>query len=315
VEPSPERGYRMRARLHVRGGRIGFFREGTHELCDPAGTGQLLDATAEALGGVARELALAGAGPVVSIELGENVSGAERALHLELRPAGGPPPAVYAGLARVAGVTGVTCQAPPADVVSLGGRPWVSDAIETVVGRPPGSLGGPRLVRRAQAFFQANRFLLPTLVSRVVGCVREGRVTDLYAGVGVFAVSLAALGWTSVTAVEGDRTTGADLAENARPFAGLHVARAPVEAFLAKRRGDGEETLLVDPPRTGLSREAMVGVIARAARRVVYVSCDVATLARDVRRLVDAGYTLAHAEAFDLFPTTAHVETLVVLDR
>ena len=315
VEPSPERGYRMRARLHVREGLIGFFREGTHELCDPGGTGQLLDATVEALGGVARELAAVGAGPVLSIELGENVSGDERALHLDLKPAGGPPPAVYAGLARVAGVTGVTGQAPPADVVSLGGRPWVGDAVETLVGRPPGSLGGPRLLRRAQAFFQANRFLLPTLVSRVVGRVGEGRVTDLYAGVGVFAVSLAALGWPAVTAVEGDRTTGADLVENARPFPGLHVVRAPVESFLGNGGAGPDETLLVDPPRTGMSREAMAGVIARGARRVVYVSCDVATLARDVRRLVDAGYTLAHAEAFDLFPTTAHVETLVVLER
>jgi 23S rRNA (uracil1939-C5)-methyltransferase len=313
VEPSPERGYRMRARLHVRGGRLGFFREGTHELCDPAGTGQLLDATNESLGGVARELSEAGAGPVVSIELGENLAGDERALHLELKPGGGPPPALYAGLARVGGVTGVTCQAPPADLVSLGGRPWVGDAVETLVGRPAGSFGGARLARRAQAFFQANRFLLPTLVSRVVARVGEGAVTDLYAGVGVFAVSLAALGRTPVTAVEGDRVTGADLAANAKPFPGLRVVRSPVEAFLGAGGGGGDETLIVDPPRTGMSRDAMAGVVARGARRVVYVSCDVATLARDVRRLVDAGYELAHVEAFDLFPSTAHVETLAVL--
>ena len=138
-------------------------------------------------------------------------------------------------------------------------------------------------------------------------------MTDLYAGVGVFAVSLAALGRTRVTAVEGDRVTGADLAANAKPFPGLRVVRSPVEAFLGAGGGGGDETLIVDPPRTGMSRDAMAAVVARGARRVVYVSCDVATLARDVRRLVDAGYELAHVEAFDLFPSTAHVETLAVL--
>ena len=56
-------------------------------------------------------------------------------------------------------------------------------------------------------------------------------------------------------------------------------------------------------------------IVAASARRVVYVSCDVATLARDVRRFVDAGYRLSHLEAFDLFPNTAHVESVAVLDR
>jgi 23S rRNA (uracil1939-C5)-methyltransferase len=59
----------------------------------------------------------------------------------------------------------------------------------------------------------------------------------------------------------------------------------------------------------------MMGVIARRSRRVVYVSCDIATLARDVRSLVDHGYRLEHVEAVDLFPNTAHVETLAVLTK
>jgi 23S rRNA (uracil1939-C5)-methyltransferase len=57
----------------------------------------------------------------------------------------------------------------------------------------------------------------------------------------------------------------------------------------------------------------MSGIISLKVPRIVYVSCDLATVARDVKRLVDAGYTLDHIEAFDLFPNTAHVETLVVL--
>jgi 23S rRNA (uracil1939-C5)-methyltransferase len=73
--------------------------------------------------------------------------------------------------------------------------------------------------------------------------------------------------------------------------------------------------LIVDPPRTGMSREALDGVVEIRAPRIVYVSSDVATLARDARRLVDGGYAIAQVTAFDLFPNTPHVETVVVFER
>ena len=86
---------------------------------------------------------------------------------------------------------------------------------------------------------------------------------------------------------------------------------------LKKKVGDGPlaETVIVDPPRTGMSREALDVTLRLKARRFIYVSCDVATLARDARRIVDAGYTIARADAFDLFPNTPHVETVVVFER
>lgn len=317
IEPSPEIGYRMRARLHVRGARVGFVREGTHELCDAAATGQLLPATGAVLSRVAETLAELRTQAVGAIDLTENLSADERVVHLELRPEAGVSPAIFSGLARVSGVTGVTCVAPPGqDLLVLGGRPQVGDSLAAIAGPHVQAPATARLSRRATSFFQANRYLLGTLVSRVAAWVGDGPIVDLYAGVGLFAVALAALGHSHVTAVEGDRSSAADLAENARPFAGrLWVERQAVETFLAAGAGDSAETLLVDPPRTGMSRAAMAGVVARGARRVVYVSCDVATLARDVRRLVEAGYSLAHVEAFDLFPNTPHVESLVVLDR
>jgi 23S rRNA (uracil1939-C5)-methyltransferase len=71
--------------------------------------------------------------------------------------------------------------------------------------------------------------------------------------------------------------------------------------------------MIVDPPRTGLSPEARAGLAAVKPARLVYVSCDAATLARDLRALLGAGYALSHVEAFDLFPNTAHVEVLAVL--
>ncbi|HEX2311886.1 MAG TPA: hypothetical protein VHH91_14335, partial [Vicinamibacterales bacterium] len=85
--------------------------------------------------------------------------------------------------------------------------------------------------------------------------------------------------------------------------------------FLVRSPKAGAATMLVDPPRTGMSKAAAQMVVAAGAPRVVYVSCDVATLARDVRRFVDTGYRLIHIEAFDLFPNTAHVEAVVVLER
>jgi 23S rRNA (uracil1939-C5)-methyltransferase len=69
-------------------------------------------------------------------------------------------------------------------------------------------------------------------------------------------------------------------------------------------------SIIVDPPRTGLSKEAMAGIVKMRAARVAYVSCDIATLARDARVMLDSGYTIASMRAFDLFPNTAHVETV-----
>jgi 23S rRNA (uracil1939-C5)-methyltransferase len=144
----------------------------------------------------------------------------------------------------------------------------------------------------------------------------DGPVVDLYAGVGLFAVTLAALGRRDVTAIENDPVSARDLLENAQPFGdAIRVERTPVEAFLAQRDTRRPATLIVDPPRTGMSRAAMTGILASDARRIVYVSCDVATLARDTRRLLDAGYTLASIEAVDMFPNTAHVEGVAVFDR
>jgi 23S rRNA (uracil1939-C5)-methyltransferase len=136
-------------------------------------------------------------------------------------------------------------------------------------------------------------------------------VVDLYAGVGLFAVCAAAAGWEGVTAVEGDPVSAADLEVNASPYAAcLTVLHEPVERTLGRGRIPPDPTLIVDPPRTGISKDALDGVVATRARRIVYVSCDVATLARDAKRFLEAGYVLGTVEAFDLFPNTAHVEVL-----
>src|SRR6185503_11267579 len=120
----------------------------------------------------------------------------------------------------------------------------------------------------------------------------------------------------SVVAVEGDRTSGGDLSANAEPWAEqLLVVRQPVEEATSRRPGETPDSVVLDPPRTGASKEAIDGLIRWRAPRLVYVSCDPPTLARDAARLVAAGYRLASLDAFDLFPNTAHVEAVGVFTR
>jgi len=118
-----------------------------------------------------------------------------------------------------------------------------------------------------------------------------------------------------VTAVEGDRVAAADLAANAATNRAVDAVHQSVEAYLDSERDRPAPTIIVDPPRTGLSREALDGICRHGASRIVYVSCDVATLARDARRIVDSGYALVQLDAFDLFPNTPHVETVSVFQQ
>lgn len=311
VAASPETGYRMRARLHAAGGRAGFYREGTHTLCDPRSTGQL---TSDAVDAVERAIARVeqSGARVTSVEIAENIPGDQRGLFVETDGRGSsarsaPAEIVEAGWAigcTVAGANGVRTSA---------GELRVVDSLSLLTGgrAAPGDLG-----RHPESFFQANRYLVPALVESVLDAVAEaGAVLDLYAGVGLFAVSLAACGRGPVVAVEGDRTSGADLQANAGPFGGaIALFLASVESYLGTVRA-APQTLIVDPPRTGMSGEALGRIAALAAPRIVYVSCDPATMARDARRLVDAGYALTSLQAFDLFPNTPHVESVGVFDR
>jgi 23S rRNA (uracil1939-C5)-methyltransferase len=285
VVGSPEHGYRMRARLHAADGRLGFFREGTHQLCNPAQTGQLLPQTLAWIGRFERFIADRQLAGLAAVEITENVAGDERACHLELAP--GADPAPFDSFATESTVTDTL-------------RVRQDDAGTTV-----------RLRRHARSFFQGNRFLLEPIVRHVVALVTERPVVDLYAGVGLFGLSLAAAGMRDVTLVEGESSSSADLEHNAAAFGGIvHVERSSVEAFLG--RAPCAATVIVDPPRTGLSRDATAGIVRIRPGRIVYVSCDIATLARDTRAFIDAGYSLEGLTGFDLFPNTAHVESVAV---
>lgn len=328
---SPEEGYRMRARLHAQRGRIGFFREGSHDICDAGATRQLLPATLDWISSATTtldEIARQRNRPepaIAALEVAENVDGSDRAVHLELYAGVDPRP--FRALAS--GLVGLSAQAADArEPMVLGGRAAIVDHLEF-------SRGRLTLQRDVRAFFQGNRFLLKPLVERVVALAGDGPIVDLYAGVGLFGLSFAASGASEVTLVEGDPISGADLARNAQPFEPrVMVRRQSVEMFLAGRQrvrrspnarssssssagpsGEGDRVFIVDPPRSGMTREALSGIISHRPSRVVYVSCDVATLARDARTLVDAGWELQEVTGIDLFPNSGHVESIAVFLR
>ena len=311
VASSPTDGYRMRARLHVRHGDVGFFREGTHELCDARATGQLLPAALDAVEGLVATVSRAESAVSGVVELAENVEATERVAHLDLSPKSSVR-ALPSG-ALSAGLTGITVSREGAvQPTLLAGSQYVVDRV-----RVDGV--EVRFQRHGLAFFQGNRFLLERLAAHVIAHVpARSRVVDLYAGTGLFAISAAVVRDADVTAVEGDPLSAIDLHENSRAANGrVTVMRESVEAFARRRLHASQpvDLLIVDPPRTGMSREGMTGAIDLRARTVVYVSCDVATFARDARRLVDAGYVLRTLDAFDLFPNTPHVESVAVFDR
>lgn len=312
VAASPERGYRLRANFHLAGGRAVFYRGGTHQPCDPAATGQVSDGTMASVDAVVQAIGSRLAA-CASLAVAENIAGSQRVAHLE--PKDGARLDDLAGrLEMPSGVIGVTTSS-RGRFVTIGGSPTVTDTADDLFSgdSPVGTL--PAWTRRASSFFQGNRFLTGALVRRVLALAEGDLCADLYAGVGLFAVALAARG-AQVVAVEGDRSSGADLVANAGPFRErLRVVRAPVEQVAADRPDPPPDLVIVDPPRTGVSAEALQGILAWQAARIVYVSCDPATLARDGARLGDAGYALRSIEAFDLFPNTPHIESVAAFDR
>ncbi|HIE38841.1 MAG TPA: class I SAM-dependent RNA methyltransferase, partial [Anaerolineae bacterium] len=146
----------------------------------------------------------------------------------------------------------------------------------------------------APSFFQVNTSQAAQLVRLAMEALElDGGevVLDGYCGVGLFAVPLAERAGL-VIGVEALHPAVEDLLENTAGMENVEVVEGPVEAVLANLENP-LDAVLVDPPRPGLTREALDGLVAASPRRIVYVSCDPATLARDGRRLVEAGYRLA----------------------
>ena len=163
------------------------------------------------------------------------------------------------------------------------------------------------------AFFQVNRWLVDGLVDRVTAGRRGGLAWDLFAGVGLFARRLAE-SFEQVAAVESAPMAVGALAHNLEGTAGTCV-KAETLAFLKAHKTTRPELIVVDPPRVGLGAETTSLLAEIGAADIVYVSCDPATLARDLSALIGAGYELRSVTLADLFPQTFHLESVVELRR
>lgn len=282
IRSAAEFGYRNRAQVKLERStssagpelRIGFNRAGSHSVCDVESCPILLPELDRALG-ILREA------------LKQTASPGSRIVEFELA-AGDNAVAVQPQVEHL----------PRAEIASevLGARYTFSPGV----------------------FFQVNPFLVEQLVREAIGDQAGALAIDLYAGVGLFTIQLARR-FERVIGVEVDQRAAAFARRNiaANNLGNVEFRNAPVEASLAglvkNTGGDvAVDLLLLDPPRTGAA-VAIAHIVQLRPARIVYVSCDPPTLARDVRLLVDGGYSLERVTAFDMFPQTYHVETVAWL--
>lgn len=177
----------------------------------------------------------------------------------------------------------------------------------------------------ADSFFQTNRFLTDELVKIVTKGQSGQTALDLYAGVGLFSTALGDI--RHIVSVESSQTSSADLSYNLASNG--EAVQATTEQYLSgsaktRRTGKGEiiphisfrpDLAVVDPPRSGLGERVARMLVTLGAPRVVYVSCDPVTLARDLAILRTGGYRIEQLHLVDLFPQTYHIESVVHLAR
>ena len=320
---SPEvYGYRNRARLAVvtpkgKTASLAYHEEGSHRLVPIAACPLLAPRLNEAIAHLNRALAGSGALAAVlqEVRLALSVTTGELMIQYEAerctrRQAEGWFERVRTGLAGLKGQVLIAGR-------GLQQRRWVDG--ETALTE---RVAGLRLRCSDRSFVQANWRLNETLVETVTDWTLTGqdraplRVLELYAGIGNFGLSLAR-GGALVTLVEANPAALADARYNARVN---HVGRCrfrqgPAEAILDASMPDEYDLVLMDPPRTGLSKEALAGLLRLRPHRLVYLSCDPPTLARDLRAMREAGYRMMRVQGFDMFPQTMHIETLVELTQ
>jgi 23S rRNA (uracil1939-C5)-methyltransferase len=191
------------------------------------------------------------------------------------------------------------------EVVIMMGNPYL---VEQVAGRDYRVSAG--------SFFQVNTAGAEALVALVRDYLTprgDETLVDLYCGVGLFGLSLAGQ-VRRVIGVESDSSAAADLRHNAQGLAHVELVEEAAEKALS-RIGGPVELVVLDPPRAGTGAQVIGEIAQLSPRRIVYVSCDPATLARDAGHLVEAGYRLEEVQPVDLFPQTYHVESVALFVR
>ena len=279
-------GYRYRGQFKTDGEAIGFFAERSRRLVPVSRCPLMVDAINRALPSLRGLGKTAPVGEVHLASDGARVSAWLPGIRFDSRIASRAGEALH-GIVFEDRAWGEATVTLPLDGLSYAGSP--------------------------RGFFQANwrmNLSLAAQLTALVGGLRAGRVLDLYAGAGNFALPLA-LRCGEVVAVEGEAGSYADLLRNAREnrLGNVRAVSSRVEAFRPSGRYDA---VVLDPPRSGLSPKALSLVGRIAAGTILYVSCNPSTLARDVRSL-SGRYDLASLAMHDFFPNTHHVEALAVL--
>jgi len=196
-----------------------------------------------------------------------------------------------------------------ARTIAVAGEPWMNETLGGIVFRLP-----------ANAFLQVNpgaAELLCGLIADLAGLLPGTEVLELYGGVGAFSLRLAR-GGARGEVCEADREAVECGRRAAREHGDLAVrfVRDDVARYLrGKGPGAGRRLVIADPPRSGLGRGVAQGIAQLSPDRILLVSCDPATLARDARDLVASGYTVRRVVPLDMFPQTPHVETVMLLTR
>ncbi len=179
------------------------------------------------------------------------------------------------------------------------------------------TLAGHRYHFNAEGFFQINHELLPSLIAAATDdAPTSAHAVDLYCGVGLFTLPLARR-FQRVTGIEANHEAITYARRNASDahLDNLTFECARVGEYLERHAEElaPADFVLLDPPRAGAEPQAISGILALAPQRITYVSCDPATLARDLRALLGGGYQLDDLAAFDMFPQTHHVEMVAKL--
>lgn len=165
----------------------------------------------------------------------------------------------------------------------------------------------------AGSFFQVNTAGAEALIALVrdyLAPTGGETLVDLYCGVGLFGLALAGQ-VARVIGVEADPSAVADFRHNARGLGQVELLEGKAQAALPRIEGQ-VDLLVLDPPRSGAGRPVVAEIARLAPRRVAYVSCDPATLARDAQQLTESGYSLLQVQPVDLFPQTYHVESVAL---
>ncbi len=179
------------------------------------------------------------------------------------------------------------------------------------------TFGALRLKMGYRVFMQANWDvfqLLGKTVGEWVGALKGLRILELYAGTGALGLTLASQG-AQVTCVEGNPTAIQDARESLRvnKIVGCRVKISSVESYLMTVQSGAYDVILLDPPRTGLNPKIIEQLGGLRIPKLLYISCDAPSLARDIKLLCEKGYEIRRMQPYDMFPQTAHLETLVEL--